>query len=175
MCATSSAPGRTRPPARKSAGAVHRVVRVPADVREHIDAASWPARIFPATHPILGPFLWQIQTIIQWHAAVRVGARQTHRDLTVLCLAQSTAVLPCHAHRMPSLFYMRRVIEDPPAALLLLHQLRSDSLRHYTEPLVIFPIGRGYQVFHRLMYRAHILRAHARRHRLDALSFTGQQ
>src|SRR6266702_3203265 len=128
---------------------------------------------FPTTGSILGPFLWQVQPIVQRHTAVRVGQGQAHRYLTILRLAQAPAVLPRHTHRMLTRRYTRGVIHSPPAPLILLQQRRSALFRPYTQNRMIVPVGSGHVVDHRLMRRAHIFRTYTRRHRLDALSLTG--
>lgn len=52
---------------------------------------------------VLGPLLRQIQPIPHRQAVAFVGHRDAHGDLAIVLLAQLTAVLPRHAHRVPSL------------------------------------------------------------------------
>jgi hypothetical protein len=68
-----------------------------------------------------------------------------------------------------------RVIDDPHARrIVFLQQHRQHLPRDRAKQPLIAPVGIGHQVVHRLMRRAHVVRLHARGHRLHALPAPGK-
>ncbi len=122
-----------------------------------------------AARQVVGPFLGQVQPPSHRQAARLAGQRHTHRNLTVILLAQHAAVLPGHADRVRALLGKTGVVHDPPAATREVHR-RHDPLRDTQQHLLVRPGRVGHEVVQRLVSRAGGHRCQMRRHRLHTLA-----
>src|SRR5271154_3553308 len=67
-----------------------------------------------------------------------IGDRQRHRDLAIVSLAEPSAILSRHAHRMHALLHEARVVDDPsfdPALRLHRRHLQRSRTVHVTQHL----------------------------------------
>jgi hypothetical protein len=128
----------------------------------------------PPPPPVCRPFLGQIQTPSDRQARRLVRHGQAHCNLTVVLLAELSAVLSRHADRVLALLRKTRVVDDPgpdrPPGL----DGRQRPVADRRQQRFIAPRCIGHEVMHRLMERSHPPRIDPRRHRLDALAISRQ-
>jgi hypothetical protein len=129
-----------------------------------------------APRRVVDPLLGQVEPPCDRQAGPRGGQRQADRDLTVVLLADLTAVLPGDAERMPTLLGDAGVVEDPGVQRAAAGgQPRQHPIPHRGEHGPVIPGCLGDEVVHRLVRGADAPRGQLGRHRLDALALARQQ
>src|ERR1017187_923135 len=103
-----------------------------------------------------------------------IGDRQRHRDLTIVLLAELTAVLPRHPDRVPPLLGKAGVVDDPCFDRPVTLDLRQHHLAYLGQHLLVRPRGVADKMQERLVLRRRPLGRRHRRHRLDALALARQ-
>jgi len=116
---------------------------------------------------VVRPGLGQVEPIGDRQA----GQRQADRDLTVVLLAEFTAVLSRHADRVSPLLGEAGVIHDPGGDG---PERRQDVVPHRGQQRVVGPGGLGDEMVQRLVRGADLLGVDPGRHGLDTLALAGQ-
>ncbi len=101
------------------------------------------------------------------------GYRKTHGHLTVVRLAQLSAILVSNPNRVRTFLGKTGIVYDPCFHRSFLDHRRKHFLSHSPEQNLIFPRCIGNQVMHGLMHLPHIVWSKSRRHRFDALALIG--
>src|SRR5215831_14672830 len=99
-----------------------------------------------------------------------VRKRKRHSNLTIVLLAQLTAILPCNPDRMPPLLRKGRIIDDPSFDLSVAFEPRQHQLTDLGQYLLIRPVALTDKMQQGLMLRRCPLRSRHRRHRIDTLA-----
>ena len=76
---------------------------------------------------------------------------------------------------MSSFLYEAGIIHNPGHHGSVSFHHRQDKVAHSLEQGFVTPRGIGYEMMERLVHALHIIGGQPRRHRLDALAFTGKQ
>ena len=131
---------------------------------------------FAAPRGISGPGLRQIQLMGDRETGVMIGDRQRHRRLAVGLLAELSAILMVHAHRMVALLGIGCVVDDPRLDRLAVLNHRHHQLAYFHQYPRVRPIGFADKMQQPLMLHRYLGRRRQRRHRFDtAPSFARQQ
>src|SRR3954466_5669265 len=119
---------------------------------------------------IVSPLLRQIEAIGDRQAGRAIGKRERHSYLAIVLLAELTAILARHPHRVPALLGEAGIIDDPgldgPGAL----DPRQDQVAHLGEHGRIGPRRLSHEMQQRLVLGGDPGRSCHRGHRFYALA-----
>src|SRR6202034_3265956 len=127
------------------------------------------------TNRVVGPVLWQIQSVGHRQAALMGGHRETHRYLAVVLLAQLAAILPGYTDRVAALLRKPGVIDDPGLDWFVSGDRWQHSLTHTGQHRLIRPGCLRHKMQQRLVLRRSSLRRSHCRQWFDALATLGGQ
>jgi hypothetical protein len=127
------------------------------------------------TDRVVGPLLWQIQSVGHRQATQMGGHRETHRHLAVVLLAQLAAVLPGYTHRVAAFLRKARVIHDPALDRFVSSDRWQHALTYAAQYRLIRPGCLRHQMQQRLVLRGGSLRRGHRRQWFHALSTLRRQ
>jgi hypothetical protein len=122
---------------------------------------------------ILTPHLRQIQPPSDGQTPTPRAHRQTHCHLTVILLADLTAVLPSSYGMLPW-FGKTRIIHNPRHHRIVFLHAWKHIPSNLGQHLFIVPGRVRHQVMERLMRATNIVGSQARSHRLNTLALSGQ-
>ena len=119
---------------------------------------------------ILGPSLGKIQPVRDRQARDLVRHRQAHGHLAVVLLAELTAVLSSHAHRVPPLLGEPRIVDDPGPDRAVPLDDRKHVIADLGHQRLVRPGRLPDEMQQGLMLCCGSSRGRDGRHRLDALA-----
>src|ERR1700683_824682 len=124
---------------------------------------------------VVGPVLWQIQSVGNRQAALMGGHRQAYRHLAVVLLAQLATILPGYTNRVAALLRKASIINDPGLDRFVPGDRWQYPLTHTAQHRLIRPRRLRHKMQQRLVLRRGPLRRSHRRQWFDAFAPLGRQ